>query len=123
MNASFYIFDIEGCEEYIRKSELKLTEKIDELMATAIETTEIITVELTPIKIESLSIMQNPYTVKYQTGSTFNAEGLILSAIYNDGSTKVIPADKYEVDTQKQLTTADSSISVRKLSLSIRYAV
>jgi thiamine biosynthesis protein ThiI len=31
--------------EYIRKSELKLAEKIDELMATAIETTEVITVE------------------------------------------------------------------------------
>ena len=31
--------------EYIRKSELKLAEKIDELMATAIETTEVLTVE------------------------------------------------------------------------------
>ena len=31
--------------EFIRKSELKLAEKIDELMATAIETTEVITVE------------------------------------------------------------------------------
>ena len=31
--------------EYIRKSETKLAEKIDELMATAIETTEVITVE------------------------------------------------------------------------------
>ena len=74
--------------------------------------TEIITVELAPIKIEAHSIMQNPYTVKYQTGSTFNAEGLILSAIYNDGSTKVIPADKYEVDTEKQLATTDNSVSV-----------
>ena len=31
--------------EFIRKSELKLAEKIDELMATAIETTEVVTIE------------------------------------------------------------------------------
>ncbi len=74
--------------------------------------TEVFAVELTPIKIEALNVTQNPYTVKYQAGTTFNAQGLIISAVYNDGSAKVIPADKYEVDTQKQLTTADTSISV-----------
>ena len=74
--------------------------------------TEVYSVELTPIKIETLSITQNPYTVKYQTGATFDVEGLIISAIYNDGSTKVIPTDKYEVDTQTQLATTDSSVTV-----------
>ena len=74
--------------------------------------TEVFVVELTPIKIEALNVTQNPYTVKYQAGTTFNAQGLIISAVYNDGSVKVIPADKYEIDTQKQLTTADTSISV-----------
>ena len=59
-----------------------------------------------------LSITQNPYTVKYQTGATFDVEGLIISAIYNDGSTKVISADKYEVNTEKPLATTDSSVSV-----------
>ena len=74
--------------------------------------TETLNVELIPVKIESLSIMQNPYTVKYQTGSAFDANGLILSAIYNDGSTKIIPADKYVVDTETALVTGDSSVSV-----------
>ena len=31
--------------EFIKKSELKLAEKIDELMATAISTTEVVTIE------------------------------------------------------------------------------
>ena len=74
--------------------------------------TEVFKIELIPVKMESLSIVQNPYTVKYQTGSTFDAEGLIISAVYNDGSTKVIPADKYAVDTEKVLVTGDSSVSV-----------
>ena len=74
--------------------------------------TAVIRVDLIPVKLESLSIEQNPYTVKYQTGSTFNANGLVLKAVYNDGSSKTIPTEKYVVDTQKQLTPADSSVIV-----------
>ena len=74
--------------------------------------TEVLHVDLIPVVLEKLSITQNPYTVKYQTGSAFSAEGLIISAVYNDGSTKIIPAEKYVVDTQKQLTTGDNAVSV-----------
>ncbi len=74
--------------------------------------TVVVNIELIPVKIESISIEQNPYTVKYQTGSSFNADGMVLKAVYNDGSTKIIPAEKYVVDTQKQLTPADSSVFV-----------
>ncbi|MBE6699015.1 MAG: hypothetical protein E7584_02090 [Ruminococcaceae bacterium] len=74
--------------------------------------TETYNIELIPVKIESLSITQNPYTVKYQTGSTFDANGLIISAVYNDGSTKVIPTDKYVIDAEKILVTGDSFVSV-----------
>ncbi len=74
--------------------------------------TEVLHVDLIPVVLETLSITQNPYTVKYQTGSVFNAEGLIISAVYNDGSTKIIPAEKYVLDTQKQLTLGDNAVSV-----------
>ena len=73
---------------------------------------EVLNIELIPVKIESLSVTQNPYTVKYQTGSTFDANGLIISAVYNDGSTKVIPAEKYVIDTEAILVTGDTSFSV-----------
>ena len=74
--------------------------------------TEVFTVELIPVKIETLSIAQNPYTVTYQIGATFDVNGLIINAVYNDGSTKVIPTEKYEVDTQTQLALASSSVTV-----------
>ena len=73
---------------------------------------EVLHVDLIPVKIEKLSITQNPYTVKYQTGSTFSTEGLIVSAVYNDGSTKLIPAEKYVVDEIKQLAKTDKSVTV-----------
>ena len=73
---------------------------------------EVLHIDLIPVKIETLSITQNPYTVKYQIGSTFSAEGLIVSAVYNDGSTKLIPAEKYVVNTTKQLATTDKAVSV-----------
>ena len=74
--------------------------------------TKVLHVDLIDVEIETLSITQRPYTVQYQTGSTFSAEGLIISAVYNDGSTKLIAPEKYVVDTQQVLTTGDTKVSV-----------
>ncbi|MBQ3015070.1 MAG: bacterial Ig-like domain-containing protein [Clostridia bacterium] len=68
-------------------------------------------VELIPVTLESLTVVKNPYKVRYQTGTSFDAEGMVLCAVYNDGSTKTIPAEKYVVDT-KELTLADESVTV-----------
>ena len=73
--------------------------------------TAVLTVELIPVKLESLSVAKVPYQVRYQTGSSFDAEGMELIAVYNDGSTKAIPAEKYVVD-DKALTPADTSATV-----------
>ena len=73
---------------------------------------EVLHVDLIPVRMESLSVTQRPYTVKYQTGSAFDTQGLIISAVYNDGSSKIVTADKYVVDTEKQLTPEDHSVSV-----------
>lgn len=73
---------------------------------------EVLHVDLVPVVIETFSITQNPYTVQYQTGSTFKADGLVITAVYNDGSTKIIPADKYKVDEEKVLATSDTSVTV-----------
>ena len=73
--------------------------------------TAVLNIELIPIKLESISVAKAPYKVRYQTGSTFDAEGLVLTAHYNDGSTQTIPAEKYAVDA-KELTPADSSVNV-----------
>ena len=73
--------------------------------------TEVFTVELIPVTLESLTVVKNPYKVRYQTGTAFDAEGMVLYAVYNDGSTKTVPAEKYVVDA-KALTPADESVTV-----------
>ena len=84
---------------------------------------EILHIDLTPVEIQSLSITQKPYTVKYQTGTSFSADGLILSAVYNDGSTKRIDPEKYIINAQQTLTTSDTSVSVGYTEGGKRYTV
>ncbi len=71
-----------------------------------------IDVELVPVVVESLKVLDNPYTVKYAEGSTFDAAGMVIQAIYNDGSSKIVSADEYVVDTQTALTTSDNKVTV-----------
>lgn len=73
--------------------------------------TEVVHIDLLPVTLESISIVKNPYKVRYQTGTTFDADGMVIHAVYNDGSTKIVPAEKYVVDS-KELTPADNSVTV-----------
>ena len=82
-----------------------------EVKVTYKNKSSVLNVELIPVKLESIIVSQNPYKVRYQTGTTFDAEGMVITATYNDGSKKVIPADKYVVDG-KQLALADKEVLV-----------
>ncbi len=113
-----YTIEGEPHNEELEANEFTMTVKNDfyavggDIQITYKEKSETIHVDLIPVKLESLNIAQMPYNIKYQTGSTFNTDGLIVSATYNDGSTKVIPSQKYTVNTTKALTPADSSVSI-----------
>lgn len=112
-------YTLEGApySEVIEEGKYSVSTKNDfyskggEITVTYKNQTTVFEIELIPVKLESISIVQNPHRVRYQTGSTFDAEGMVLSATYNDGSTKLIPADKYVVDT-KALTPADSAVTI-----------
>jgi hypothetical protein len=112
-------YTLEGApySEVIEEGKYSVSTKNDfyskggEITVTYKNQTTVFEIELIPVKLESISIVQNPHRVRYQTGSTFDAEGMVLSATYNDGSTKLIPADKYLVDT-KALTPADTSVAI-----------
>jgi len=82
-----------------------------EVTVTYKKMTGVLNVELIPVMLESITVVKNPYKVRYQTGTSFDAEGMVLCAVYNDGSTKTIPAEKYAVDT-KELTPADESVTI-----------
>ena len=71
------------------------------------------TVEVTlePVVLESIEITVNPYTIKYQAGTSFDASGMIVTAHYNDGSSKVLADDQYTAP-EKLLAIGDTAVSV-----------
>lgn len=71
-----------------------------------------ITVELVPVVIETLEVVESPYTVKYAQGTTFDASGMVIQAVYNDGSTKILASDAYSVDTTTALGLSDKEVTV-----------
>ena len=73
---------------------------------------ENIKIELEPVLLESISVRVTPYTIKYAVGSTFDAAGMIIDAVYNDGSSKVLSSDEYVVDMQTALSASDTKVTV-----------
>ena len=114
-----YTLEGEPYSEEVGAAQFKFTAENDfyavggDIKFTFKNQSTVLHIDLIPVKMETLRITQNPYTVKYQTGSTFDVEGLIISAVYNDGSTKVISAEKYVVDTSRVLSPADKAVSVK----------
>ena len=68
--------------------------------------------QLEPVVMETLEIVQNPYTVHYAQGTSFDATGMIVKGIYNDGSSKILDAGEYDVDTTSALGLSDKEVKV-----------
>ncbi len=67
-----------------------------------------LTANLIPVTLEGLEMTRTPYTIKYRTGDNFSASGMVLTAVYNDGTTKVLEAGEYTVDKSSALVTSDN---------------
>ena len=113
-----YTLEGEPYSEEIEPGKFKISTQNDfysvggDINVTYKNKTEVITIELIPVKLESITVSQNPFKVRYQTGTTFDAEGMVITAVYNDGSTKTVPTEKYVVDTTKQLALSDNAVTV-----------
>lgn len=70
-----------------------------------------VAIALEPVVLESIEVTVNPYTIKYQAGSIFDASGMIVTAFYNDGSSKILADDQYTVD-EKVLAIGDTTAAV-----------
>lgn len=68
--------------------------------------------KLEPVLMEALEIVQTPYTVHYAQGASFDVAGMVVKGIYNDGSTKILEAGEYIVDTTKELALSDKEVQV-----------
>lgn len=70
-----------------------------------------IAVTLIPVKVQSITISKQPYQVVYQQGTTFNGDGMEVTAVYNDGSTKLLNQEDYSYE-EKNLTLQDTIVKV-----------
>lgn len=75
-------------------------------------TSATVSITLEPVVVETLKVLETPYTVKYAQGTAFDPAGMIIQAVYNDGSVKILTAEEYVVDTNTALTTSDNKVTV-----------
>ena len=57
---------------------------------------DVVNVSLVPVTLEELLLTVTPYTTNYAVGSTFDDAGMILKAVYNDGSSKILTSAGWE---------------------------
>ncbi|MBD5542816.1 MAG: leucine-rich repeat protein [Lachnospiraceae bacterium] len=61
-------------------------------------------------KLDSLQITRKPSKLSYKAGEQFDTKGMLVEAVYNDGSSKFI-AD-YDYSPKEALTTEDSYVRI-----------
>lgn len=64
-----------------------------------------------PLVLENIEITTPPTKVEYTEGESFDSSGLIVTAIYNDGTTSVV--NDYEIIDGDNLSIDQNSITIR----------
>lgn len=63
-------------------------------------------------RYKSVEITAAPTKTTYFEGETFDPEGMVVSAVYSDGTKEVISADDYNYDLKRPLTLDDTYVVV-----------
>ncbi len=98
-------------DDFSIKAPADFYSKGGEITVTYKGVSTVVSIALEPVVLEAINITVNPYTIKYQVGSTFDASGMIVTAVYNDGSSKILADDQYTVD-EKVLGLSDTAVAV-----------
>lgn len=69
-------------------------------------------VELIDVDFVGIEISEAPYKVAYINGETFDKEGMVVSELYNDGTTKKLTSDQYTISNTNALTLDNTEINV-----------
>ena len=64
------------------------------------------------VYLSSIEITTPPSTTTYSEGSEFDPTGMVVTAIYNEGSTTPLDDDEYEIVCSSPLTVEDTSVTV-----------
>ncbi len=71
----------------------------------------VVTISLVPVVLSAIEVAVLPYTVCYAVGSNFSDEGMVINAIYNDGSKQALLNHEFSVD-KTTLAQSDSVVTV-----------
>ena len=80
-------------------------------------------VQLIDVVFQGIKISEAPYKVSYIVGETFDKQGMVVSELYNDGSTKVIANDQYSISNANPLTLEDREINITYTKNAHNYSV
>lgn len=71
-----------------------------------------IDIKLIDVVAESIEIIKMPYKTNYQVGSKFDATGMEIKVIFNDGSSKTLDQSSYTYDNTKALAVSDKKVTI-----------
>lgn len=64
-----------------------------------------------PVRVEKLE-RSGAYETRYTEGDTFNAKDMVITAVFEDGSSIVLSANDYKIDKSGALTVNDDKVMV-----------
>lgn len=63
-------------------------------------------------RFKSVEITNAPTKITYFEGETFDPEGMVVSAVYSDGTKEVLSAEDYNYDLKRPLTLEDTYVVI-----------
>lgn len=63
--------------------------------------------------VESIEITKQPDKTEYMAGEDFDPTGMVVTAVYKDGSTDVLPRDKYVIFYGDKLTKGQTAVTIQ----------
>ena len=74
-------------------------------------------------KVENITIKTAPTTTEYWAGDDFDATGMVVEAIYTDGTTKTVPSTEYTIKDGQALKNNQTSITIEYKGKTVTQAI
>ena len=87
-----------------------LTEDTTEVTITYRGKTAVVSVTVTPLKVESIEVTAPPTKTQYNAGDVFDPTGMVVTATYNNGKQAVVT--DYEFEPKRELTADDTAMTI-----------
>ena len=82
-------------------------------------TAKIENVTLEDVVLQDIEITHQPYVIKYQTNQIFSTAGMVVNALYSDGSKKELSKTEYHLSKDTALNVNDKKITISYTELTV----